>query len=117
MVQQRLNTSLPPKDTSSKYLLTLLPNWPHMPSVPRSHGRGSVEVMKSPVVALKEKRNPRSHERGLVEALAYADAVGSKVEEPAAARLQACSNSDPLGHRRDAFGQIHVPAAFALVHL
>lgn len=50
--------------------------------------------MKFPVVALKENRIPRSCERGPVEALVYADAVGSKVEEPAAAWLQACGNGE-----------------------
>ena len=62
-------------------------------------------------------KSPRFRKRGLVEALAYADAVGSKAQEPAAVRLQACGNYDPLGRRRDAFGQIYVPAAFALVYL
>ena len=65
----------------------------------------------------KTPKSPRFRKRGLVEALANADAVGRKSEEPAAVRLQACGNCDPLGRRGDAFGQIHIPAAFALVHL
>jgi len=60
---------------------------------------------------------PRFCERGPVEALVCADAVGSKTEEPAALRLQPCGNCDPLGRGRDALGQMHVPAAFAPVHL
>jgi hypothetical protein len=79
-----------------------------MSSVPRSCERGPIEVMKFPVGALKENHIPRSHERGPVEALVHADAVGSKVEEPAAARLQACGNGEqcriPQLIRRIQFG-------------